>query len=438
MKTKNLLLTLGLSLSVVISAAACGGDPEDPCKTNPGGPGCTPELDDVYISNLASGGDNLSIAAEPILLGDDETYQLYAVSDPVEAKFTPVWSSSDNEVISVTQTGLVSYVGDGLANIIVRDEDNASISASVSFRASSVDVELLNDTLDKTFDYLTQGVWINSAGTAFADHNATYGFYKNINDSTPTDSYKVTADGSEYSGMSANYFGMNYVRTGHEYQYAFWGKEVIATDQSVSWGAGDPLLYTNNGGNVASLYYNGGNFDGEENQLHVHVDLTSAMFHLWNGEFDYISETELSATAEFYRNLYTITDEGNVRFSFADLDPNPINANRRYMMNQVAIYSFLTLATCPTIFVDTVGAFEIILDNDGEVEAIKTWDAPYAASGGGYKVKDHFTENELTNPTYLKITDVGTTTINARILELAAAITNQALWDGIADSPLNA
>lgn len=65
----------------------------------------------------------------------DDTFQLVVKKDPIDAidELSPVWSSSDESVLKVDQTGLVSAVGQGTAVITVESNGfTASVEISVN------------------------------------------------------------------------------------------------------------------------------------------------------------------------------------------------------------------------------------------------------------------------------------------------------------------
>ena len=411
---KNFIAMLSLSLAVVPLAASCSDQGE---------------FEGFYLSNQNGGGIELH---GPLELSPDAPYQLYAV--PInEAQTVKVnWTTSNSSIAAISTTGLVSYVGNGSVTITATNRDNTTDFVSIDFRANDIDVEARDEIILSVYDYFFQGIDFDSDFNLI-DHNATYGFYSSPTAPTPLSSFKVTADGAQYNYLSAHNYAMNYIRTGYNGNYAFWGNPITTNAQGVptGWGTGDPRLYTLNGNPVINLFFNVTVELSAEQQLDEHVRLTSIIQHIFAGE---MNENDPEAS-ERYLDLYSFTKSGNLRFSFAGLEDNGISLGQQFMINYNALYTFLSLLQAFPAFIDTIAQFEVVLNNAGEVDHIVCWDAPYERVGERLVIPSSFTESELGAPTYLRISDIGTTTLDAKALSVAAAVDTSLKWSALPTHP---
>ena len=73
----------------------------------------------------------------------DETLQLTAVVYPLEASQEISWSSSNNEVASVNENGLVSALSSGMVSIIATSKENTSVTQSFALVIEDKDVVVI-------------------------------------------------------------------------------------------------------------------------------------------------------------------------------------------------------------------------------------------------------------------------------------------------------
>ena len=146
-----------------------------------------------------------------------DTFQLTVVKDPIDAidELSPVWSSSDENVFTVDQTGLVTVMGPGTATITV---ESNGFTASVEKTANVLTtVEFYPNSLP----YTIQDVTFNTTGSRYASYmylraNNTLTFsvpeaYKivEIKITTYSSSYKLyaSADTGSYDQPTTTWTG---------------------------------------------------------------------------------------------------------------------------------------------------------------------------------------------------------------------------------------
>ena len=92
-----------------------------------------------------------------------DTFQLEVVKDPIDAidELSPVWSSSDENVFTVDQTGLVTVMGPGTATITVESngftasvEKTANVMTTVNFFPVSANVQVDDNLTFSTTGYM--------------------------------------------------------------------------------------------------------------------------------------------------------------------------------------------------------------------------------------------------------------------------------------------
>lgn len=164
------------------------------------------DLEGLVIAGLPSG---------KVFKGD--SFQLEVVKNPIDAidELSPVWSSSDENVFTVDQTGLVTVMGPGTATITV---ESNGFTASVEKTANVLTtVEFYPNALPFTVEDLT----FNTTGSRYASYmylrsNNTLTFtvpesYKivEINITTYSSSYKLyaSADTGSYDQPTATWTG---------------------------------------------------------------------------------------------------------------------------------------------------------------------------------------------------------------------------------------
>lgn len=164
------------------------------------------DLEGLVIAGLPSG---------KVFKGD--SFQLEVVKNPIDAidELSPVWSSSDENVFTVDQTGLVTVMGPGTATITV---ESNGFTASVEKTANVLTtVEFYPNALPFTIEDLT----FNTTGSRYASYmylrsNNTLTFtvpesYKivEINITTYSSSYKLyaSADTGSYDQPTATWTG---------------------------------------------------------------------------------------------------------------------------------------------------------------------------------------------------------------------------------------
>ena len=111
---RGIVLVLSIGLAALLSGS-CG----------PGGPGGT----DPAVTAV-------SVTPESASIDVGETVQLDAVATPAEAPQGVKWSSSDEDVASVSDEGLVLGKAEGIAEITARSTANASKSGSATVEVS--------------------------------------------------------------------------------------------------------------------------------------------------------------------------------------------------------------------------------------------------------------------------------------------------------------
>jgi len=127
-------------------------------------PGDDAEDDDAtYIEYLLL--DKTSLTMYP-----ETSYTLVADIDPVEVTYpTLTWSSSDNTVATVDQTGKITTVSDGTATITALAVGGVSATCTVKVKSAPA-VDVINYVVDGV-DY---GPGINIGGTVWAPVNCGY------------------------------------------------------------------------------------------------------------------------------------------------------------------------------------------------------------------------------------------------------------------------
>ncbi len=133
----------------------------------------TEEMDAVLVAELRLDSDG-------IILDDGQTVQLSVEVLPANATYrTVAWSSSDESVATVDQTGMVMAIAEGTATITVKSSDgNAETSTTVTVRTytsvdgvvadKSGDIEVFTTSgikVSNNIDNLTHGIYIVRQGS---------------------------------------------------------------------------------------------------------------------------------------------------------------------------------------------------------------------------------------------------------------------------------
>lgn len=100
----------------------------------------------VYVSSITLNETSVSLTDE------EPTFQLVATVAPENATTKELaWSSSNTEVVTVDQTGLLTYVGDGDAIITVKTTDGSNLEATCSVNCANGIFSINADTQDARY-----------------------------------------------------------------------------------------------------------------------------------------------------------------------------------------------------------------------------------------------------------------------------------------------
>jgi hypothetical protein len=152
-----------------------------------------------------------------------QTVQLTAVVEPEDATNKNVtWSSSDEAVATVSETGLVTAVAEGTATITVTTEDGN--------KTDSITVTVVEGSGGPTIDVLYEGTVVLTPGETFT---VTVGSNEyTINDNTPLGALQAAAEAGNFTYVLSDkrwsYDGVlllddvgQYVRKSPGYWYAY-------------------------------------------------------------------------------------------------------------------------------------------------------------------------------------------------------------------------
>ena len=430
MKKRNLILGLSLTLSVVFSAAA-SCDRKTFCELNPDDPTCQPEPDfeGFYISDQL-GGLNLELTTEPIVLRPSESKTLVA-SPNVEGQVPSVtWNTSNSDVVSVSTSGVVTYVGDGIASVTAVDS-RVSRVATINFKGVSIDENLLDTKLESLADWALQSLEMDDEGY-FTQNNATYTFH---NPETKKD-YMVVKHANEgiefsYPGWHADH--MNYIRTGYLGRYAFWGRPTNAAGDTFT--SGSPKLSKTKYGNgdLSTMMWEADPEESAEGNYDAFILITSAYGPLFSrGEFQRTSGPNpvLTDYAKGLRDNYTIKENGNLVFNLAGKTNTIAADSRQYAWSGLSTW-FASLLY--TFWANAIGKFEVEFDANGDPSRVHIYETPFVSGVG---VPDFFTDAELEYMGYVTISDVGTSQILQTAVTAGENINSLSKWNGLASHPV--
>ena len=130
-----------------------------------------------------------------------DTFQLEVAKDPFDAidELSPVWSSSDETVFTVDQTGLVTVMGPGTATITVESngftasvEKTANVLTTVSFYPSSLPYSIEDVTFNTTGSRYASYMYVRTNNTLTFTVPEAYKIVE-IKITTYSSSYKLYA-----------------------------------------------------------------------------------------------------------------------------------------------------------------------------------------------------------------------------------------------------
>lgn len=360
----------------------------------------------------------IDVASETILsrsptftLVVGESQQFKAMPNEEGQKFKGVWESTDPSVITVNSAGYVTAIGSGAADAIFSIEAE-DINASIHFNVMSKEEAYI----DKAMDYIFETVTLEDSaqGTVGTDVNYTARLYGE-NDVVRFEQ-KVSADGVYNKDLLLNSYAVNFVRLPATGGYYGYGQNVVMGANNRPTKFADPVDYTiyrfdSAGGDLFDLFY--------EPLPSTQVDL----FSFWYGPLGhYIADFDAGAPNQ---ELYTILENGNVRFSFADGENHALGAVSTYWGG---VYDFLKVAILGQfLYSDTIGQFEFVIA-DGEVTGIKIWLAPTNDAG---KILEPFIESDLSYFGEIRFSDLGTTQLPQDLIDKASGFDTQEKIDAL-------
>ena len=210
-------------------------------------------------------GININTTALDLIIGD--SFQMEAWPQPsTAANKTVIWSSSDESVVTVDSTGLVTAVKKGTATVKVKTQDGgytASCTVTVVIPVSSVIINITEKDLivGKKFqmaawpqpvDATDRSVTWSSSNTSVATVSAD-GLVKALNGGT-TNIIARTVDGG-YTAVCkikvivpVSYLKVNttyvHIEKGETFQLKAWPQPVSATNRAVTWTSSDNSVAT--------------------------------------------------------------------------------------------------------------------------------------------------------------------------------------------------
>ena len=164
------------------------------------------DLEGLVIKGLPSG---------KVFKGD--TFQLEVAKDPFDAidELSPVWSSSDETVFTVDQTGLVTVMGPGTATITVESngftasvEKTANVLTTVEFYPNALPFTVEDLTFNTTGSRYVSYMYLRSNNTLTFTVPESYKIVE-IKITTYSSSYKLyaSADSGSYDQPTATWTG---------------------------------------------------------------------------------------------------------------------------------------------------------------------------------------------------------------------------------------
>ena len=146
-----------------------------------------------------------------------DTFQLTVVKDPIDAidELSPVWSSSDENVFTVDQTGLVTVMGPGTATITVESngftasvEKTANVLTTVEFYPNSLPYTIQDVTFNTTGSRYASYMYLRSNNTLTFSVPEAYKIVE-IKITTYSSSYKLyaSADTGSYDQPTTTWTG---------------------------------------------------------------------------------------------------------------------------------------------------------------------------------------------------------------------------------------
>lgn len=146
-----------------------------------------------------------------------DTFQLTVVKDPIDAidELSPVWSSSDENVFTVDQTGLVTVMGPGTATITVESngftasaEKTANVLTTVEFYPNSLPYTIQDVTFNTTGSRYASYMYLRANNTLTFSVPEAYKIVE-IKITTYSSSYKLyaSADTGSYDQPTTTWTG---------------------------------------------------------------------------------------------------------------------------------------------------------------------------------------------------------------------------------------